>query len=323
MRRPTQASSYHNSILDIPLPEAKAMLKAHIIDKNTCMSEFGSWSSSLLFILLDATRKTEYQHEAIVCVYVLNTRKLTKASVFPAATLLRAYEIPSEGELPHGKYSDEYLVHGAIDNEGCFSVAGLQQLREGGLYDRFPELGVDQGKKALSQRVEELRSKYFAHVWLITMSGVRSLRDLAMCFGPEWVLPLTMTFLCLRLRHHKGRRYPQALLQELGDLKFPAGYVFGDHLFGTFYCDAREVPEVAQFTSLLRRLCEAKYRDLLVRNGSDVYVELSDLIADPSGFRSSDLLSRDVDPGSTLNTGAVDEDSSSEEEGSGYEEEED
>ena len=175
-RRPTQASSYHESVLDIPFTEAKAMLKAHIIDKNTRMLEFSSWSSSLLCILLDATRKAKYRHEAIVCVYVLSTRKLAQASVFPASMLLRAYDIKSKGELPRSIYSSEYLVHGAIGNEACFRVAGLQQLREGGLHDLFPELDVQQGPKPLSQRLEDLRLKFFAHVWPITLSGVGPLR---------------------------------------------------------------------------------------------------------------------------------------------------
>ena len=256
------------------------MLEAHLLQRTTRASEFTSWSSSLLVTLLDATRKADYQQEAVVCIDVLNTRKLTMASVFPATMLLRAYGIKSEEELSHGIFSHEYLVHGAIGDESCFSVAGLQQLRECGLCDLFPELGVEQGKKALSQRVDELRLKFFAHVWPVTMSGVGPLRDLAMCFGPEWVLPMTVAFLCLRLRHHKGRRYPQALLQELGDLTFPGGYVFEDHLFRIFYCDSRDLPEVSQFSSLLRRLCVAKYSHLPLWKDGDVEGELGDLIGE-------------------------------------------
>ncbi|MCJ1432150.1 hypothetical protein MMC27_001506 [Xylographa pallens] len=319
-RRPTKASCYHTSILDIPFLDAKKMLEAHLLQRTTRTSEFTSWSSSLLVTLLDAMRKADFRHEGIVCLYVLNTRKLTKASVFPATMLLRAYGIKSEEELSQGMFNHGYLVHGAIDDESCFSIAGLQEVREHGLYDLFPELRAEQGKKPLSQRVDELRLKFFVHVWPMTMSEVGPLRDLAMCFGPKWVLPMTVAFLSLRLRHHRGRRYPQALLQELDGLQCPNGFLFNDYLFGTFY-PPHDLLEVWQFACLLRRLCEAKYGDLLLRKDGDAQKELSGLIADPSGFRSSGLYMRDIDPESLFNRGAFDDDASSEEEGSFYEEE--
>ncbi|MCJ1387271.1 hypothetical protein MMC18_000111, partial [Xylographa bjoerkii] len=168
-----------------------------------------------------AIRKANYQHEAIVCIYVLNTRKLTDVSIFPATMLLRAYGIKSEGTIQHELYSSEYLAHGTINDEACFSAVGLQDLIESGLYDLFPELGVEQGKKPLSQRVENLRLQFFAHTWPIIASGVGSLRELAICFGPGWALPMTVAFLSLRLRRQKGKRYLQNMLQELRDLKFP------------------------------------------------------------------------------------------------------
>ncbi|MCJ1382665.1 hypothetical protein MMC17_005778 [Xylographa soralifera] len=150
------------------------------------------------------------------------------------------------------------------------------------------------------------------------MSGTKPPWNLVSRFSPEWTLPMPMAFLGLRLRRHKGTRSPQVFLHELGDLRFPRGYVFEDSLFGTFYCDTQGLPEVSPFTSLLRSLCEAKYSELLLRNDGDIDGELD---IDLPGFRSSGLYSKGADPGPSLVRGAVDEDSSSAEDGSCYEEE--
>ncbi|MCJ1401006.1 hypothetical protein MMC11_004218 [Xylographa trunciseda] len=319
--RPKQANSRHESILGIPFVEAKEMLEKHLLQKSTRMSQFGSWSSSLLFVLQDAMRKADYQPEATVCIYVLNTRKLINVSIFPATMLLRAYGIKSEGTLQQDHCNSEYLAHGTLDDETCLSAVALHHLIEGGLYDLFPELSEEQGKKALSQRVEDLRLKFFAHTWPITACGVGALRDLALCFGTEWVLPMTVAFLSLRLRRQKGRQYLHDMLQALSGLKFPEGCLANDYLFGDFHCSTQDVPEVEQFTRLLHRVCEAKYRELLLRHEADAYEEIGRLFEDPSGFRALGLYSRDSDAGPSFDNGFVDEESSSEEEESGCGEE--
>lgn len=273
----TLAGQGHESINSIPLIKAKEMLSNHFQWATGIKTEFSSWTSSLLFALQHAMRKADYKRELDVCICVLDTRKLSDVSIYPATSLLRVYEIENKGKLKHEYYLGEYLVHGSIEDSSCFEVVSLQHLKQCGLFRHFSELDEEHGKRFLYRRVLELRSTYFLQPTPVTSSEILSLTKLGALFGEKFALPITVAFLSLRLRSLKDEYVLSKISQGLQGLTIPRNHQTGNSAEGGPMTAALDLSEVKQFVQLLRELCDLNFREQPPV---------------PQGFQSEDLLAQ-------------------------------
>ncbi len=226
------------------------------------MSEFSSWTSSLLFALQHAVRKADFRQELNVCIYTLDTRKLRKCQIYPATTLLRIYGIENTGKLKHEYYTSEYLAHGKLDCSASSKVVMLQDLIANGLYEQFEELNDRQEKEFLYRRVQDLRTLFFMHTSAVTESALASLRRLGLCFGNQFAFPVSLAFLSLRLRSGANGFPLQAIMEGFRGLRIPDGYL--GHKFLTAVAEeiSESLPEVKQYAELMTGICIARAAEL-------------------------------------------------------------
>lgn len=121
-----------------------------------------SWTSSLLFALQHAIRRhiTDLGRED-VRISILDTSRLPHGTFIHAVALLEAYNIPNQGKMLHQYYYGECLSQGRIEiPNGAMTTTTLRDVEHQGLYEFYPDLNVESGKRQLCIRVKQLRRKF-------------------------------------------------------------------------------------------------------------------------------------------------------------------
>lgn len=216
----TAKDLHHSSLYDIPKDEAKFMIEHHLLWSRET-TEFISWTSSLLWALQYAVRKRAKWRDHNVSVCVLDIQRApVQLSIYPVPTLLCVYGIPSRG-LDY--YHAEYLAHSLVEVSGrSLSVISFKALIAGGLFELLPELDDEIGRVLLAKRVTQLRSAYFAHPRKVSSRELHVVKRLAGGFGSDWILPMSLAFLSLRLREMKD----EVFLRLIAPLAYSGEYPF-------------------------------------------------------------------------------------------------
>lgn len=172
--------------------------------------EFTSWTSSLLYALQYAVRKTRNRKcpkitsaECDVKLCMLDTSTLDTTPFFPAPDLIRIYHIPeyaNDSKLRYPYYENEYLSHGQLCVEGMSSTVSLATLREEGLLDLIPWLDDESEKHLLWLRVHKLRGSLFATQTPISAREGSLALWIAALFGGMMTMPMLVALLSLRKR---------------------------------------------------------------------------------------------------------------------------
>lgn len=168
-------------------------------------TEFISWTSSLLWALQHAARKRARWNDQNISICVLDIQRApVQLSVYPVPTLLCVYGIPSRGRDFHA----EYLAHSIVGVSGrSISVISFKALIFGGLFELLPELDDKSGSVFLAKRVTQLRIAYFTHTCKVSPRELLVVKRLAAGFGNDWILPMSLAFLSLRLRERKDEGF--------------------------------------------------------------------------------------------------------------------
>ena len=169
--------------------------------------EFISWTSSLLFALQFAVRKTRnaknptvVSAESDVQLCMLNTSSLDTSSFFPASDLITIYGLPSTNKLRHEYHQDDYLFHGMLDVEGISSTVSLSALRGAGLFFLIPGLDDEAHKTDLRRRVCGLRQSMFATLQPISTEEGGLALWIASLFEGGFTMPMFVALLSLQRR---------------------------------------------------------------------------------------------------------------------------
>ena len=178
---------------------AQAKLRKHLNWAIHNDDEFISWTSSLLWALQFAVRKTKFsaEHELRVCV--LDTSRFITGTFLSASHLIQTFGLAAFSDCTVEYHTTTYLAHGSLNVQNCSRTVSLACLRENGLFDLLPELEDEYWKPRLFLRVRNLRQT-------LVVSAVNSLSEgtcqgalrVASSFGGEWAMPMTMAFLALR-----------------------------------------------------------------------------------------------------------------------------
>lgn len=184
-------------------------------------TEFISWTSSLLWALQYAVRKRAKWNEKNISICVLDIQQAPmQLSIYPVPKLLCVYGIPSR---TREYYQAEYLAHSVVEVSGrCLSAIPFKALISGGLFELLPELDDKVGRVLLAKRVTQLRSAYFTHPCKISPKELLVVKRLAAGFGSNWILPISLAFLSVRLRE----RNDDGILRVIAPLAHSGEYRF-------------------------------------------------------------------------------------------------
>lgn len=201
-------SQYHSDIASIGLPDIRFMIKDHLDWKYHLLSEFSSWSVSLLWVLVHAVRKAYAEGEDDILVYVMDTSKLPASnSLHSAQQLIKEHDLRWSTNLY--EYAEgEYLIHGRICNsDGLWQAVGLDELIRQDLWKLCKALRLevdDPRRDELHQRVIKLRSGLFGPptpYWESLDWVIAIVKKLAASFGPQWQSIMTLAMLTIRRRN--------------------------------------------------------------------------------------------------------------------------
>ncbi len=200
------------------------MLTRHFLWTYFPGNEFTSWSSSLLYALQFAMRKTrnkvktgKVSSECDIKLCVLDTSSLSTSSFFAAPELIRLYGIPSSNGMRHEYHDNEYLFHGKLNVKRISSTITLARLREEGLFNLIPELDEEAHKTHLFLRVRDLRRSLFNIPRPISAVDGGLALWIASLFSQAFTMPMfvALSSLCRRdpgdkgflriLRHYAGK----------------------------------------------------------------------------------------------------------------------
>lgn len=188
----------HSSLAKMEYDIAQAKLRKHLSWAIFPDDEFISWTSSLLWALQHAIRKTEKSadHELRICV--LDTSRFKTGIFFSASHLIQAYGLSAFKDCNLAYHNAEYLVHGSLNVRNCSKTVSLACLREKGLFDLLPELENEYWKQRLFLRVRDLRQTLASTVIPLSQENCQKALRLARSFGDEWTMAMMMAFLALR-----------------------------------------------------------------------------------------------------------------------------
>lgn len=216
----TAKDLHHSSLYDIPKNEAKIMIEHHLLWSRET-TEFISWTSSLLWALQYAVRKRAKWKDQNIRICVLDIQRASvQVSIYPVPTLLCVYGIPSRGR---DYYHAEYLAHSMVEVSGrSLKAISFKALIAGGLFELLPELDDKSGRILLAKRLTQLRSAYFTHPCKVSSMELHVAKRLAAGFGSDWILPMALAFLSLRLREKKDENF----LRMIAPLTYSGEYRF-------------------------------------------------------------------------------------------------
>lgn len=149
--------------------DAAWMLENHLLWKDLGNDNLTSWTSSLLWCLQHAIRRsvTDKPRPSLsdIHVCVLSTRKVPRGTFLPAVALLKAFGIPDEGKLKHDYYRGEYLSQGEmnmteLERPLSGTVTTLQNLIDHGLYELYPPFADEDQQTRLWLRVNDFRETF-------------------------------------------------------------------------------------------------------------------------------------------------------------------
>ena len=178
---------------------AQAKLRKHLSWAIHNDDEFISWTSSLLWALQFAVRKTKFsaEHELRVCV--LDTSRFITGTFLSASHLIQTFGLAAFSDCTVEYHTTTYLAHGSLNVQNCSRTVSLACLRENGLFDLLPELEDEYWKPRLFLRVRNLRQKLVVSaVFPLSEGTCQGALRVASSFGEEWTMPVTMAFLALR-----------------------------------------------------------------------------------------------------------------------------
>ena len=177
---------------------AKAQLLQHLVWTKFIDDEFISWTSSLLWALQFAVRKTKMstEHELRVCV--LDTSKFHTSTFFSAPHLIQYFGLSESSAIIDEYHTTTYLAQGSLDVRNCSSTVSLACLRENGLFDLMPELDEEYWKRRLFLRVQNLRWTIGSAVNPLSAMTCQRALQIASAFGEEWTMAMMIAFLALR-----------------------------------------------------------------------------------------------------------------------------
>jgi len=190
----------------MPDEDLRTMLTKHFQWLDVQNDEFISWTSSLLYALQYAVRKTRnpknprtvsQECDIKICLW---ERDAAGNPIYPASNLIEFYRLPSEGVLRPEYHITEYLSHGKIDVKGCSSTVSLEELRRAGLFDLMPELDDENTKHDLFTRVLTLRSTILTTPIAISDFESKTARGIASLFARQYTMQAMLALLSLRLR---------------------------------------------------------------------------------------------------------------------------
>lgn len=186
---------------------AENMIRCHLNWKNREDDNLISWTCSLLFAFQHAIRRGETDYGPFtlddICLCVLDTSLLPRGTFIPAGTLMVAFGIETVTKYNYTPEDlcDEYLPQGSVNIQSKSATTSLDSLINSGLYDVIPELDVNEKKRYLWRRVQELRTQLFAEAMPASSEEIDQARRLAItCFGGEFTQPMLIMLLALRKR---------------------------------------------------------------------------------------------------------------------------
>lgn len=243
-------ADYHADLASIP--EAHVMVYDHIKWNYRGISEFSSWSVSLLWVLVHAAHKW-CRCEANVLVYVMDTSTLQASRVHNAVELIRKYNVKGPKENNFEEYAQgEYLIHGKLQNNGgLWHAVKLETLVDAGLFEAFRGLKTKPG--LLYQRVLALRYGYFRFPSKLDGQALAINKKLAQCFGDAWQGVMMVAFTALKQRELTSEAVT-ALSSELGPEGLPRLPWSEDLALRMFHMKVRDIKEACQFMQFLRLL---------------------------------------------------------------------
>lgn len=177
---------------------ARAQLRQHLAWTKFIDDEFISWTSSLLWALQFAVRKTKKstEHELRVCV--LDTSRFHTSTFFSAPHLIQYFRLSEYSDIIDKYHTTEYLAHGSLNVRNCSSTVSLACLRENGLFDLMPELDEEHWKQRLFLRVRNLRWTMVSAVNPLSAVTCQGALQTASTFGEKWTMVMMIAFLALR-----------------------------------------------------------------------------------------------------------------------------
>ena len=177
---------------------AQAKLRNHLGWTIYTDDEFISWTSSLLWALQFAIRKTKKSSEHELRVCVLDTSRFDTGTFLSASRLIQAFGLSAFEDCIVKYHTTTYLVHGSLNVRNCSSTVSLAYLRENGLFDLMPELEDERWKPKLFLRVRNLRQTLVSAVNPLSRGTCQGALRVASSFGEEWAMAMMMAFLALR-----------------------------------------------------------------------------------------------------------------------------
>jgi len=161
-------------LLGIRKNEAAELLRLHmkkgLFDGYTT-DNLMSWTSSLIFAIQYAIRRSEWRETDDIKICVVDTRKYPQGQ-FARDTWLIEYFQPID-QLPSlaktcfqfclsypDYYNGEYFSQGAVSIADRSCVTSLKLMEEAGLFKLYPEFQDADGKKQWANRVRDLRREW-------------------------------------------------------------------------------------------------------------------------------------------------------------------
>ena len=208
----------HPSLAKMEYDIAQTKLRKHLNWAIYPDDEFISWTSSLIWALQFAIRKTQKsaEHELKVCV--LDTTRFSTGTFLPALQLIQTYGLSAFKDCMVPYHSTEYLVHGSLNVRNCSRTVSLACLRENGLFDLMPELENESWKQYLFLRVQNLRQTLASTVIPFCQGTFHNALRVASSFGDEWTMSMMMALLALRGKFQSSEVFLQLIRESAGKL---------------------------------------------------------------------------------------------------------
>lgn len=254
------AGSGHESIHYVPEQQRIPMLQTHLEWKKGTHSDFMSWSSSLLWVLVHGIRRKYHQMESNVHICIMDTQEArTSNMIYPARALMKAWNV----KKPEDWYSAEYLACGRLEafHGEVYTTIPLDTLESRGLYDVLPELGVERESDELHRRVERLRGQMFNSTDPAAPRTIYS----AMTLGDtkpndRFHLPMALAFVALRNRTLYDDGALNGVFENFEAMNLPAWVndPFELRRIQAFEKMNEKLSEISEFASLLGEMCQRR-----------------------------------------------------------------
>ncbi|KAK4552213.1 hypothetical protein LTR86_010567 [Recurvomyces mirabilis] len=270
----SQTVDYHSCLAAIPRSRARSMLEHHFLWHYEHDSEFSSWSTSLLWVLVHTIRKQVIRHDTNILIYVLDTAGVEDNRIHSALKLLEVFNLGHHEQLLE-YCKGEYLVHRLLRATMGFKAVKLEKVTHAGLYEVFPDLQSSAAAGHLYLRVRDhLRPLYFDRIWPLSYAEVLGLKRHGQCFGGTWEAVMTIAFLGMR-RHRGESNRVQTLIAGLQYLPVRPAPTCTPTRSTISNESEQDSPEAQKFGALLNSLYGAISEK---KKSTDVLTQIDDLV---------------------------------------------